>query len=617
MTQTKKISASKGKTKTSYRKKVMGNLSRIGKALLVPIAVLPLAAILLRVGPAIPETTAFSKFISQWISAGGNVVFNNLHILFAVGIAFGLTKERRGEAALAGFIGIVLLTLLMKQGAGGADFTNAFYGKLTLAGGNADGFASVFGGKYNPILANNVLNGFVSGLIIAGIYNKFHDVELPKVLSFFGGRRLIVVLAISSIMLFALVWAIVFPWIGFALYKFSDALGQATSNRYGNAAIMGVYGIINRLLIPLGLHHIPNTLFWFSLGNFQDANGALVNGDINGFLSGASSWVDGAGKTVINTAGTFQTGFFPMMMFGLPALVAAIWVTSDNKEQRNKVIAMMGGAAIISFLTGITEPIEFAFLFAAPALFGLHALATGLFAFITGLFGIQLGFGFSAGLIDYGLSIPKSMEIIKAHTDTAASILADPSQHWSALKGTMANPGWVWVIGAAQAATYFFGGKYAIKKFNIATPGRGVNQIGGGDTEEGEVVAAGGLSTQGRKIIEAFGGWSNITEYSNCTTRLRYDVKDASKVNDAALKKAGAIGVVRPSPKHIQVIIGTHVESLNQNITSNKGATLSAIKPVAKAKTATKPAAKAKPVAKAKAKTATKPAAKAKPKAKK
>jgi phosphotransferase system glucose/maltose/N-acetylglucosamine-specific IIC component len=180
---------------------------------------------------------------------------------------------------------------------------------------------------------------------------------------------------------------------------------------------MGVYGFLNRILIPFGLHHIPNTLFWFQLGNFTTATGAIVHGDINGFLQGIP---------LGNHAGTFQSGFFPMMMFGLPALVGAIYYTAD-KDQRIKVLGLLGGAAVVTFFTGITEPIEFAFLFAAPLLFGVHAILTGVFAFITGLFGIQLGFGFSAGLIDYILSIPKSTEIIHANKTGIDAIMANPA----------------------------------------------------------------------------------------------------------------------------------------------------------------------------------------------
>ena len=544
-------------------KRIMGGLSKVGKALLVPIAVLPLAAIFLRLGAAIPGDTPFALFVSHVFNAIGGTVFGYLPIIFAVGIAFGLTKDHRGEAALAGLIGMLLMQLMLKSGS----IVNDIYGNVHLDG--HVGFEDLFGDKYTPIMSENVLNGFVSGALVAWAYNRFNDVELPKVLSFFGGRRLAVVLAIIVITGFGLIWAVVFPWIGYGLYELSTAMHSATGNRWGNASIAGVYGVLNRLLIPFGVHHVPNTLFWFTLGEYPDSTGAFtINGDINGFSKGVATLANGA--SAHNTAGTFQTGFFPAMMFGLPAMVGAFYFLADGKEQKRKVIAVFGGAAVISFLTGITEPIEYAFLFLAPALYGAHALLTGVFAFIANAFGMQIGFGFSAGLIDYAVSIPKSIQLVNANNTGFARV--------------MDNPGWMWVVGAAAGVTYFFTTVLFAKKFGVDTPGRGKNLIVQ-DVEETSSTGT-GLKPQGAAIIKAFGGWDNIKEFGNCTTRLRYEVVDPTLVEDQALLRAGAIGVSRPSKYQIQAIIGTQVEQLNQNITSNKGAPLDGAKAVQAVKTA-------------------------------
>ena len=533
--------------------KFVSLLGRVGKSLLFPIATLPIAAILLRIGAQLPGDTDFAKFVQKMITGGGSIVFDNLPIIFAVGIGFGLAKDNRGEAALSALIGMLLLKYIMADG--GADLTNQIYKK-------AHDFHADFGGKYDAILSNNVLTGFVAGGLVAYLYNKFNGVELPAALGFFSGRRLIPVITILAILFVGIVYAIVFPWIGFGLFKFSGALGDATGNRWGNAAIMMVYGVINRLLLPFGMHHIPNTLFWFTLGEGTTAAGAVVNGDINIFLNA---------EPLHNNAGTFQSGFFPIMMFGLPALAAAFYVTADNKQQKRRVLAMFGSAAVVSFLSGITEPIEFAFLFVAPELFIAHALMTGIFGFITGAFGIQLGFGFSAGLLDYMLSIPKSMDIIKANK--------------TGIDAVMANPAWIWVIGAGAAATYFFGAKFAIKRFNLATPGRGTNQISD-DSDSKVEVAEGEMSIKAQKLVLGFGGWDNIVAYQHCATRLRYDLKDAKKIDEKLLKEGGAIGVMKVSNTHVQAIIGPKVEIVNNEIVSHKGQAISIAKP--KAKTVTK-----------------------------
>lgn len=549
----------------SFFKKITESLGRVGKSLMFPIAVLPIAALLNRLGAQIPSNTdvvnapAFVHFVQTMLSAAGNTIFNNLHILFAIGVGFGLTKNNRGEAGLTAFVGMVLLILIMSKE--GANLPNQIYGSIqfpidqnSLNAGqipiDAQGFERIFGNSYDKILANNVLNGIIAGSLVAFIYNRFHDVELPKVLGFFSGKRLIPVLVILSMLAFGTLYAIIFPWIGWLLYQISIGLSSATGNRWGNAAIAGTYGFINRLLIPFGLHHVPNTLFWFVLGQHPGTNGSGdVFGDINIFLNG---------QALGNTAGTFQSGFFPIMMFGLPILSLVFYKNAENKEQKQRVLSMFLPLSLISFLTGITEPIEFAFMFISPLLYIVHAILTGIFAFITGAFGIQIGFGFSAGLIDYLLSIPKSLEIIKDNRTGVSAIFA--------------NPVWLIPIGAICSASYFFISDTLIKKMNLSTPGRGNNLLlnDGQESLTESAYNSNKLSTKLKKIVLGLGGWDNIENYQNCVTRLRYDVKNMGLINESLLKEGGAAGVKKFDKHHIHVIIGTNAEIVNNEIIKHK-----------------------------------------------
>nr|WP_318032917.1 PTS transporter subunit EIIC [Mycoplasmopsis cynos] len=316
---------------------------------------------------------------------------------------------------------------------------------------------------------------------------------------------------------------------------------------------MGVYGFINRLLIPFGLHHIPNNLFWFQLGEWAKEGGEAgekVNGDIFIFLNGVAK---------NNPGGIFQAGFFPVMMFGLPALVGAFIWTAENKVQKIRVLGLFGSAAVISFLSGITEPIEFAFLYVSPLLYFIHAILTGIFAFITGAFGIQLGFGFSAGLLDFITSIPKSLRIIN-------------ESNFEGLSRVFANPGWIIPIGLLTATTYLFVGKFVIEKLNLDTPGRGKGVILETETTETpKSIGHLGFSEKARSIVKNLGGWDNIVEYNNCSTRLRYLVKDSSLINEDGIKKAGAFGITKVTDTSIQIIIGVEAEKINNEIVSNVG----------------------------------------------
>ncbi len=520
-------------------KRSLSFLQKIGKSLLFPVAMLPLAAILLRLGAAIPGTTDFSKFISSVFLAIANGVFGNaMPILFAIGISFGMSRENRGEAAIIGFSVMVIFTILLSENGifGGADLVHQIYGGMKLNGGW--GFKGVFGRAYNSILANNVFTGIFAGGIVAYIYNRYNGIELPSILGFFSGRRLIPVLSFIATFVIGIMYAIIFPWFGVGLFYIGKAVGSAQGSRWSNAGIMGFYGIINRLLIPFGLHHVVNTPLWFTEigGSHVSVTGKEVVGDIFVFANGASAG---------NNSGTFQAGFFPAMMFGLPALAVAIWYNAKDQKQKAKVASLLAGASLVSFFTGITEPIEFAFLFVAPLLFIMHAILTGVSAFFVGLFGIQLGFGFSAGLIDYLLSIPKSLEIIK--------------ENKTGFSAVMAHPVWIWVIGAATSVLYFFGANFLIKKFDLPTPGRKDNLLDVSTEENVEVeFGAKKYIKDARLIIQAVGK-SNIISVSNCATRLRFELKDNSIVDESIIKKTKALGHVKIANGY-QIVMGPTVE---------------------------------------------------------
>ncbi|WP_322962654.1 PTS transporter subunit EIIC [Mycoplasmopsis cynos] len=551
----------------TFIQRTLSTISKIGSTLMFPIAVLPVAAILLRIGAELPDATVFSKIVQTIIIKPGGVVFDNLHLIFAVGIAFGFTKDKRGEAAFAGLIAGLIITTLVPL------LVKEFYGSINLGKevpiyndkkvitGKILGFEAIFGNKFDAILGSNVLSAIVTGAIIAFVYNRANNVELPKALGFFSGRRLIPALAIITTTLFGILWAIIFPWIAWIIYFISKHLSDNTkvgegtniSNRFIRASIMGVYGFINRLLIPFGLHHIPNNLFWFQLGEWAKEGGEAgekVNGDIFIFLNGVAK---------NNPGGIFQAGFFPVMMFGLPALVGAFIWTAENKVQKIRVLGLFGSAAVISFLSGITEPIEFAFLYVSPLLYFIHAILTGIFAFITGAFGIQLGFGFSAGLLDFITSIPKSLRIIN-------------ESNFEGLSRIFANPGWIIPIGLLTATTYLFVGKFVIEKLNLDTPGRGKGVILETETTETpKSIGHLGFSEKARSIVKNLGGWDNIVEYNNCSTRLRYLVKDSSLINEDGIKKAGAFGITKVTDTSIQIIIGVEAEKINNEIVSNVG----------------------------------------------
>jgi len=451
---------------------MLGFLQKIGKSLMLPIAVMPAAALLLRLGQddllGIP-----------FISAAGNAVFGHLALLFAIGIAIGFSKDGSGAAALAGAVGYFVLT---------------------------EGAAAI-----NETVNMGVFGGIISGIIAGLLYNKYHDIRLPEWLGFFGGKRFVPIVTSLVMIVIAFLFGYVWPPVQSGINSVGDWIIGA------GAAGVGVFGFLNRLLIPVGLHHILNTLVWFEFGEFTNAAGDVIKGDLWRFLAKDPS------------AGIFMTGFFPIMMFGLPGAAFAM-VAAAKKERRKAVAGAMAGLAFTSFLTGITEPIEFLFMFLSPVLYFIHAILTGLAMSISYLLDIHHGFGFSAGALDYILNF-----------------------------GIAQKPVLLAGIGLLYGLLYFVVFYFLIKKLDLKTPGR---EDGIAGEFEGNSALKGNYAEAADAYLEALGGRENLEEIDNCVTRLRLKVKDIAMVDEGRLKQLGAKGVIKLSKTSLQVIVGTDVEFL-------------------------------------------------------
>ncbi|MCZ2258535.1 N-acetylglucosamine-specific PTS transporter subunit IIBC [Sporosarcina sp. G11-34] len=449
---------------------MFGFLQRVGKSLMFPIATLPAAALLLRFGQEDMLNIPF-------LAAAGAGILDNLALIFAIGIAMGLAHDGNGGAALSGAVAYLVLTSAIET--------------------------------INDTINMGVFGGIISGIVAGLLYNKFYDVKFPDWLGFFGGRRFVPIVTAATMTILAAALGYLWPYV----QQVIDGAGEWVLN----AGMLGVgtYGFLNRLLIPTGLHHVINAVVWFDFGSFTDASGEVVKGEINRFLKGDP------------TAGPFLSGFFPIMMFGLPAACLAMYATA-KKANKAVVGGMLVSIAFTAFLTGITEPIEFSFMFLSPLLYFVHALLTGAAMMIAYAFDVRHGFGFSAGAIDYVLNF-----------------------------GIAENPLILLVIGLFMGVVYFVVFYFLILKFDLKTPGRE-------DDVEGEGVSVGNepVDVKAYYTIGALGGTENIVAVDYCTTRLRLKVKDADKVSEKELKKYGALGLMKINKTAVQVIIGTNVEFL-------------------------------------------------------
>ncbi len=460
---------------------ILGFFQRLGRALQLPIAVLPVAALLLRFGQ--PDLLNV-PFIAQ----AGGAIFDNLALIFAIGVASSWSKDNAGSAALAGAVGYFVMTKAM----------------VTI----------------NPEINMGVLAGIITGLVAGAVYNRWAGIKLPDFLSFFGGKRFVPIATGFFCLILAAIFGYVWPPVQHAIHSGGEWIVSA------GALGSGIFGFINRLLIPTGLHQVLNTIAWFQIGEFTNAAGAVFHGDINRFYAG-----DG-------TAGMFMSGFFPIMMFGLPGAALAMYLAAP-KARRPMVGGMLLSVAITAFLTGVTEPLEFLFMFLAPLLYLLHAVLTGISLFIATTLGIHAGFSFSAGAIDYVLMY---------------SLPAASKNVWMLL-----------VMGVVFFFVYFLLFSAVIRMFNLKTPGR-EDKAADVVTEEANSNTEEGLTQLATSYIAAVGGTDNLKAIDACITRLRLTVGDSAKVNDAACKRLGASGVVKLNKQTIQVIVGAKAESIGDEM---------------------------------------------------
>jgi PTS system N-acetylglucosamine-specific IIC component len=450
-------------------------LQKVGKALMTPIAVLPIAAILLRLG--FGDIPYLDGEVANIMKVAGETIFKNLDMLFAVGIAYGLAKNNDGAAALSALVGILIAKAVYLQ--------------------------------IDKELNMGVFIGIIIGILAGTLYNRFHTVKPPEFLGFFGGKRFVPIITALSAIGVGLLAGYFWHYAQSGIDAFSHAI--ISLDEVGTF----IYGTLNRLLIPLGLHHILNSVFWFQLGDYtyiKDGVEVVANGDLHRFFAGDP------------TAGVYMSGFYIVMMFGLPAMAYAIYLTTP-KSERKKAGAILAGVAFTSFLTGITEPLEFLFLFIAPTLFVLHALLTGLALATAHLLDIHHGFGFSAGLFDYVINYKLAK-----------------------------NPLLILPLGLLFASIYFVLSYYVIKLFKLT--------IFEADKEEVNEKS----SNEASAFIEALGGAKNIVSTDACITRLRMEIKDSSHLDEEAFKKLGAKGVIKPSETTIQVVLGTKAESVSEMI---------------------------------------------------
>ena len=468
---------------------MMKYLQRLGKSLMLPVACLPVASILMGIGYWIDPTGwgANSVAAAFLIKAGGALI-DNMGILFAIGVAVGMSDDNDGTAGLAGLVSWLTITTLL------APSVVAMFQGVDVAE-----VPAAFGKIQNQFI------GIVSGIIGSTCYNKFKSTKLPSALAFFSGKRSVAIVTSAVSLVAALILLFVWPLVFGGLVSFGKAI--ISTGAIGS----GIYAFFNRLLIPTGLHHALNSVFWFDVAGIND---------IGNFWAGTGTQ---------GVTGMYMTGFFPVMMFGLPAGALAMYHTAKDKKKKS-VYGLLLAAAIGSFFTGVTEPLEFAFMFLAPGLYLVHAGLTGISAVVCTLLPVRAGFNFSAGFVDWFLSF----------------------------KAPMAeNPLLLIPIGLAFGVIYYFVFRFVITKFNLKTPGRE-------DDDENEEVnvklESNDFTEIAATILRGLGGKENIVSIDNCVTRLRLEIKDQSVINEKVIKSAGISGIIRPGKTSVQVVVGVQVQ---------------------------------------------------------
>lgn len=477
---------------------ILAYLQRIGRSLMVPVAVLPAAAILLGIGYWIdPDGWGANNIIAAFLIKSGGAIIENMPILFAIGVAYGMSKDKDGAAALSGLVGFLVITTLLSPEAVSL-LTNTPIAEVSPA------FKKI----------NNQFVGILVGVLSAELYNKFSGVELHKALAFFSGKRLVPIVVSFAMLFVAFILLYVWPFIYEALVTFGEYIKNLGS------VGAGIYGFFNRLLIPVGLHHALNSVFWFDVAGIND---------IPNFLGGQKSIDDGL--ATIGVTGRYQAGFFPIMMFGLLGAALAMYHTA-KKTSKSKTSSIMLAASFAAFFTGVTEPLEFSFMFVAPQLYLLHAFLTGISLYIASAMQWIAGFGFSAGLVDMLLSSRNPLAV-----------------QWYMLI----------IQGIGFFIVYYVTFRFVIVKFNLKTPGREDDEEEVSH-EEKALVTSGDSAVLAKQYLAVIGGKDNLTNIDSCITRLRLSVKDSDLVDEAAAKSLGALAVIKLGKGGVQIVIGQQAE---------------------------------------------------------
>lgn len=468
-------------------------MQRMGRSLMLPVATLPVAALFSGIGYWIdPTGWGANNIVAAFLLKAGDSILANLGVLFAVGLALGMSKDKDGASALTGLVAFLVPMQLLNPAAIAA-FQHIDLDKVNAA--------------FTKMNNGNVFVGILAGLLAAAMYNRFSNVKLPMALSFFSGKRCVPIVTAALMLVVSAALMFIWPPIFGALVAFGETIAKM------GAVGAGLYGFFNRLLIPTGLHHALNNVFWFNTAGIDDIDKFWANEGTKGIT------------------GMYQAGFFPVMMFGLPAGAYAIYRQS-RPEKRKATASLMLAAAFASFFTGVTEPLEFSFMFVAWPLYVVHAALTGISMFVAALFHWTAGFNFSAGLVDFVLS----------------------------LRVPIANqPLMLVVLGLIMAVVYYFVFTFVIKTFNLMTPGREEGE-GEEDADLAGVTDDNKFAALAARIYTGLGGAENVVSIDNCTTRLRLVVKDTAKADQDKIKATGVPGVRVIDKENIQVIVGTEVQ---------------------------------------------------------
>ncbi len=487
---------------------MMKKLQKLGSALMLPVAVLPICGILMGLGYALAPafmgaagaTEGFAYVLGAFLIKAGAALIDNMCWLFAIGVAVGLAKDNNGTAGLAGLVSFLMVKTLVAT-----DVVDLILPFMTENANNVAAYGKV---------ASNTFIGILCGIVGGACYNKFKDTKLPDALAFFSGKRFVAIG--TALVSLVLSFVLIFVWP--VLFSALVALGQGIASL--GAVGAGLYAFLNRLLIPIGLHHALNNVFWFE---------GLGLGDLHAYWQGVvQGGATTAGTNVTWSVGMYMAGFFPCMMFGIPGAALAMIQTAKTKN-RKIAAGIVGAAALCAFICGVTEPFEFAFMFLAFPLYIVYAALYGIFTVITVLLGFRAGFCFSAGATDliFSASLPAA-----------------------------ANTWLIIPLGIAAFVVFYLVFKFAITKWNLKTPGRE-------DDQDGELkieLANDDYTAMAQIILEGLGGKENVTSIDHCITRLRLEVKDRLLVDEKKIKSSGASGVIRPGKTSVQVVIGPKVQ---------------------------------------------------------